>query len=92
MAEMTARGLGRVTLDEALALTALVAELEPERRSRYRFAGFAGLLEEDETLTIEEASMAASCLVALGGSSHEEALGTLLAMAERATRQRGLAG
>jgi len=46
------------------------------------------LLEEDESLTIDEATMAASCLAALGGSSHEEAVGMLLAMAERATRQR----
>ena len=35
--------------------------------------------------------MAASCLSALGGPSHEEAHGTLAAMAERATRQ-GRAG
>lgn len=32
--------------------------------------------------------MAASCLSALGGPSHEEAYGTLAAMAEGATRQR----
>jgi hypothetical protein len=31
--------------------------------------------------------MAASCLVALGGPSHQEAYGMLAAMAERATRQ-----
>jgi hypothetical protein len=31
--------------------------------------------------------MAASCLVALGGPSHEEAYGMLAAMAEGATRQ-----
>jgi hypothetical protein len=44
-------------------------------------------LQEDETLTIEEATMAASCLAALGGPSHEEGYGMLAAMAERATRQ-----
>jgi hypothetical protein len=32
--------------------------------------------------------MAASCLSALGGPSHEEAYGMLAAMAERATSQR----
>jgi hypothetical protein len=32
--------------------------------------------------------MAASCLSTLGGPSHEEAYGMLLAMAESATRQR----
>ena len=34
-AEATARELGRISLEEALALTALVAEKEPERRSRF---------------------------------------------------------
>jgi hypothetical protein len=40
---------------------------------------------------IEEATVVWSCLVALGGPSHEEAYGMLAAMAERATRQ-GRAG
>ena len=87
MAEATARELGRISLEEALALTALVAEKEPERRSRFAVRWLRRLLEEDESVTIEEAAMAASCLSALGGPSHEEALGMLAAMAERATRQ-----
>ena len=87
MAEATARELGRISLEEALALTALVAEKEPERRSRFAVRWLRRLLEEDESLTIEEAAMAASCLSALGGPSHEEAYGMLAAMAERATRQ-----
>jgi hypothetical protein len=91
MAEATARELGRISLEEALELTALVAEKEPERRSRFAVRWLRRLLEEDESLTIEEAAMAASCLSALGGSSHEEAYGMLAAMAERATRQ-GRAG
>ncbi len=85
MAEATARELGRISLEEALALTALVAEKEPERRSRFAVRWLRRLLEEDESLTIEEAALAASCLSALGGPSHEEAYGMLLAMAERAT-------
>jgi hypothetical protein len=86
MAEATARELGRISLEEALALTALVAEKDPERRSRFAVRWLRRLLEEDESLTIEEATMAASCLSALGGPSHEEAYGTLAATAERATR------
>jgi hypothetical protein len=43
----------------------------------------ASLLEEDESLTIEEAGMAASCLSALGGPSQDEAYGMLAAMAEK---------
>jgi hypothetical protein len=87
MAEATARELGRISLEGALALTALVAEKEPERRSRFAVRWLRRLLEEDASLTIEDATMAASCLEALGRASHEEAYGMLLAMAERATRQ-----
>ena len=87
-AEATARELGRLSLDESLLLTALVAEKDPERRSRFAVRWLRRLLEEGEGLTIEEANLAASCLAALGGASHEEAVGMLLAMAEKATRQR----
>jgi hypothetical protein len=86
-AEATARELGRITLDESLALTALVAEKDPQRRSRFAVRWLRRLLEEDESLAIEEATMAASCLSALGGPSHEEAYGMLAAIADRATRQ-----
>jgi hypothetical protein len=39
MAEATARELGRISLEESLALTALVAEKDPERRSRFAVGG-----------------------------------------------------
>ena len=67
VAETTARELGRLSLDEILALTAL-------------------LLEEDDRLSIEEVALAASALATLGGRGHAEALATLSAMAEKATR------
>ena len=35
MAEATGRELGQISLEEALAPTALVAERDPERRSRF---------------------------------------------------------
>jgi hypothetical protein len=85
VAEMTVREFGRITLHEALLLTALVADQDPERRSRYAVRWLRRLLEESDSLTIEEAAMAASCLSALGGQSHDEALGMLSAMADRAT-------
>jgi hypothetical protein len=88
VAEATARELGRITLEEALGLTALVAEKEPERRSRFAVRLLRRLLEEDGSLTIEEVTMAASCLSTLGGPSHEEAYGMLAAMAETADRHR----
>jgi hypothetical protein len=88
VAEMASRELGRISLDESLALTALVVEKDPGRRSRYAVRWLLRLLQENENLTIEEAGLAASALVALGGRGHAEALATLSAMAERATRQR----
>jgi ribosomal protein S7 len=82
-AEMTARELGRITLAESLALTALVVQKDPGRRSRYAVRWLRRLLEEDQNLTIEEdASLAASALAALGGRAHAEALSTLSALAE----------
>jgi hypothetical protein len=42
--------------------------------------------ERDNRMTIEEAAMAASCLAALGGPSHDEAFGMLAAMAEQTGR------
>jgi hypothetical protein len=88
VAEMTARELGRITLEEALALTVLVTQKDPGRRSRYAVRWLLRLLQEDENVTIEDAGLAASALAALGGRGHAEALATLSAMAERATRQR----
>jgi len=88
VAEMTARELGRITLEEALTLTVLVVERDPGRRSRYAVRWLLRLLQEDENLAIEDAGLAASALAALGGRGHAEALATLSAMAERATRQR----
>jgi hypothetical protein len=47
----------------------------------------ARLLEEHPDLTIEEAALAASCLVALPCARYREAAPTLKAMAETATRR-----
>jgi hypothetical protein len=77
--QMTARELGRITLAESLALTALVVQKDPGRRSRYAVRWLRRLLEEDQNLTIEDASLAASALAALGGRAHDEAMSTLSA-------------
>jgi hypothetical protein len=50
LAEATARELGRIGLDESLALTALVAEKDPDRRSRFAVRWLRRLLEEDGSL------------------------------------------
>ena len=65
----------------------LVVEKDPGRRSRFAVRWLLRLLEEDGSLTIEEASLASAALTALGGRGHQEALSTLSALAERATRQ-----
>jgi hypothetical protein len=67
IAEMAARKVGSLTLGEALALTALVAQKDPARRVRYLLRWLRRLLEEDECLTIDEAALAVSALAALGG-------------------------
>jgi hypothetical protein len=87
VAETVVRELGVVTLSEALDLTALVVERAPGRASRYALRWLRRLLEEDETLTLTEAALAVSCLSALGTRAHTDALATLTAMAERASRQ-----
>jgi hypothetical protein len=86
IAEMTARELGRLSLDESLALTALVARQDPARRSRFAVRWLERLLEEDGRLSIEEVAVAACALAALGGRGHQEALVALSAMSEKATR------
>jgi hypothetical protein len=45
------------------------------------------LLEEDANLTIDEAAASAASLAALGGRGHQQAVTTLSAMAERASRR-----
>jgi hypothetical protein len=87
VAAAVARELGRITLQESLALTALVAIKEPGQRSRYTVRWLRRVLEEDANLTIEEAALAAAGLAALGGRGHEQALTVLSALAERATRR-----
>jgi hypothetical protein len=59
VAEATAREIGRVTLAESFALTALVALKHPERRSPYAVRWLLRLLEEYEHASIDEAALAA---------------------------------
>ena len=81
-----ARAEWTITLAEELALTAMVAVSDPESHSRYAARTLRRLLDEDPRLSLEEAALAASALAALGGGGRTEALSTLSAMAERATR------
>src|SRR5439155_14114083 len=80
LAEGMARELGQITLAEALELVALVAQKDPPRHARYALRWLRRLLEEDERATIEEATLAAAALLALGGPSHEQARSALSAL------------
>jgi NAD(P)H-dependent FMN reductase len=77
------REMGRVSLGEALELTALIALKDPRRRSRAAARWLGRLLEEHPRATIEELALAAAALAALGGPGHDDAAASLVALASR---------
>ena len=83
-----ARELPQLSLEDALELTLLVARKDPRRHPRLAARWLLRYLEEDSAASIEEAALAASSLIALTGAGYQEAVQTLRAMAERATRRR----
>ena len=66
----------------------LIARKDPRRHPRAAARWLQRYLEEHPEATIEEAALAASCLAALPGGSFQQAVQTLRAMAETATRRR----
>jgi hypothetical protein len=84
IAEATAREIGRLSLVEALGLTALIALKEPHRHSRIGARWLQRYLDEHPAPTLGEAAFATTLLTALGTDAHAEALPALRAMAERA--------
>jgi hypothetical protein len=62
-----ARDLPQLSLVDALELTVLVARKNPRRHPRVAARWLLRLLEEQPDVTIEEAALAAACLVALTG-------------------------
>jgi hypothetical protein len=87
VAEATLREIGRVTLVEALQLTALIAEKDPRRHARVSARWLARWLAERDQATIDEAAFVTGALVALGGAGHEAAYADLLDVADRASRR-----
>ena len=59
---MTAREIGRVTIAEALELTALVARKQPERYGRFAARWICLWLEEHEKATLEDVELLVSNL------------------------------
>lgn len=85
VAETTAREIGRVSLVESLALTALIAVKDPRRRSRVAARWLLRYLEAHDRAGIEEAGMVAAALGALGSPAHDEAHTALRDLVERAS-------
>jgi hypothetical protein len=88
MALAAAKDLPQLSLVDSLELTVLVARKDPGRHPRVASRWLLRYLEEDPHATIEEAALAASCLIALTSAAHQEAAQTLRAMAGRATSRR----
>jgi len=87
VAENTLREIGRVTLVEALQLTALIAVKDPRRHARVSARWLARWLAERDQATIDEAAFVEAALVALGGAGHEAAYAALMDVADRASRR-----
>ena len=65
LAEVTARAIGRVTIAEALELTALVARKQPQRYGRFGVRWLCLYLEEHEQATLEDVALLVSNLQSL---------------------------
>jgi hypothetical protein len=87
VAEATAKEIGRLSLDEALELTLLIARKDPRRHPRVAARWLRRYLDEPLDVTIDEAAMVPTSLAALTGRGGETAVERLRAMAERATRR-----
>ena len=87
-----ARELPQINLTDALELTILIARKDPRRHPRTAARWLQRYLEEHPEATIEEAALAASSLMALSGTSYQEAAQTLRAVAARATSRRRAGG
>ena len=81
---MTAREIGRVTIAEALELTALVARKQPERHGRFAARWLCLWLEEHEKATLEHVELLVLNLRSLATPKyHASALAILRKAARR---------
>jgi len=81
-AELNARLMGNVLLVDALELTALVAQKDPSRRSRYAARWLTRWLEETPGTTLEDTGIVLAYLGALGGPRHAQAVASLRGIVE----------
>ena len=82
VAEATLRELGRPSLCELLELTILIAERDPRRHPKVAARWLLRYLEARDDSTIDDASMVAASLAALGGDRHAEAAQALRAVSK----------
>jgi hypothetical protein len=78
LAEVTAREIGRVTIAEALELTALVARKQPDRYGRFAARWLCLYLEEHEKATLEDVALLVSNLRSLTSTDDHAAALVLL--------------
>lgn len=83
MAEVTAREMGRLSLEEALELTALIAFKDPRRHGRAGARWLRRFLDENDAAGLDDVVFVAGCLSALGGREHASAIDALRAIARR---------
>jgi hypothetical protein len=76
VAEAMVREIGRVSLEEALELTALIALEQPHRHERAALRWLRLYLDEHRP-SLEELAWRVTCLKQLGGSHHDAALAAL---------------
>ena len=75
---MTAREIGRMKIAEALELTVLVAQRQPERYGRFAARWLCLWLEEHERATLEDVVLLVSSLRSLANpEDHASALAIL---------------
>jgi hypothetical protein len=75
---VTAREIGRVTVAEALELTALVARKQPHRYGRFAARWLCIYLDEHEKATLDDVELLVSNLRSLASPrGHEPALAIL---------------
>lgn len=80
-AEMAAREMGTVNLADALRLSLLIAEVEPDRWPRAAARWHSRFVQEASGIGIEEAGLALAAIAALQGPQGELAAQTLQRLA-----------
>jgi hypothetical protein len=81
---VTGREIGRVTIAEALELTALVARKQPDRYGRFAARWLCLYLEEHAKATLDDVGLLVSNLRSLTTRRHH---GSALALLRKAARQ-----